>query len=191
MRLPGLLLVVCLLSTHLFAGIKAKDAAELLPPAEAPMGKLYELSNEGVILLRTGKFKEAEAVLRQALELAPRDGFCHSTLGIVFYSEGHYDNAVNELTTALSIDPKNATAHNYLGITASQKHWQKIAVKELETATTLDPTYADAHFNLAVVLATQPSPDKERARKYYQRALELGSERDSALESLIGIAAKN
>ncbi len=74
---------------------------------------------------------------------------------------------------------------NYLGITASQKGWQEAAQKELETATSLDPNYADANFNLAVVFATQTPPNKENARKYYQRATELGAERDSALEQLI------
>ena len=53
------------------------------------------------------------------------------------------------------------------------------------TATGIDPNYADANFNLAVVFATQTPPDKENARKYYQRAIELGAERDAALEQLI------
>jgi Flp pilus assembly protein TadD len=85
----------------------------------------------------------------------------------------------------LAIQPKNATAHNYLGITASQKGWQEAAQKELETATALDPNYADAFFNLSVVFATQQPPDKEKARKHYKRATELGAEPDTALEQLI------
>jgi len=152
--------------------------------AKAP-NNLYTLSNLGVVLFRAAKFKLAEETFKKAIAIAPEDGFSHCTLGIVYYSQGKYDDAVNELTKALAIDPKNATAHNYLGITASQKGWQEAAQKELETATTLDPSYADAHFNLAVVFATQTPPNKESARKYYQRATELGAERDAALEQLI------
>ena len=152
--------------------------------AKAP-NNLYTLSNLGVVLFRAGKLKLAEETFKKAIAVAPEDGFSHCTLGIVYYSQGKYDDAVNELTKALAIDPKNATAHNYLGITASQKGWQEAAEKELVTATTLDSVYADANFNLAVVYATQTPPNKENARKYYNRAVELGAERDAALEQLI------
>jgi Tfp pilus assembly protein PilF len=58
-------------------------------------------------------------------------------------------------------------------------------MKELETAIAIDPSYADAHFNLAVVYAMQEPPNKESARKFYKKALELGAEADTALEGLI------
>ena len=122
---------------------------------------------------------------RLGTQIAPEDAFSHTTLGIVYYSQAKYDDAVNELTKAVAIQPKNATAHNYLGITASQKGWQESAQKELETACALDPTYADAHFNLAVVFATQTPPNKEEAKKYYTKAIELGADPDSSLEGLI------
>lgn len=152
--------------------------------AKAP-NNLYALSNLGVARFRGGKLKLAEKAFEKAIAVAPEDAFSHCTLGIVYYSQGKYDEAVDALTKALAISPKNATAHNYLGITASQKGWQEAAQKELETATALDPNYADAFFNLAVVYATQQPPNKESARKHYQRATELGAEPDTALEQLI------
>ncbi len=152
--------------------------------AKAP-NNLYILSNLGVVRFRAGKLKLAEEALKKATQIAPEDAFSHTTLGIVYYSQAKYDDAVNELTKAVAIQPKNATAHNYLGITASQKGWQESAQKELETACALDPTYADAHFNLAVVFATQTPPNKEEAKKYYKKAIELGADPDSSLEGLI------
>ena len=146
---------------------------------------LYTLSNLGVVLFRSGKYKLAEEMFNKAIAVAPEDGFSHCTLGIVYYQESKLDEAVNELTKALAINPKNPTAHNYLGITASQKGWPEAAQKELETAVSLDASYADAYFNLAVVFATQQPPNKEEARKYYKRAVELGAEADAALEQLI------
>jgi tetratricopeptide (TPR) repeat protein len=147
---------------------------------------LYALSNLGVVLFRAGKNKQAEEAFQRVLALAPEDGFSRCTLGIIYYQAGKYDEAVKELTKALAINPKNATAHNYIGLTDSQKGWPEVAEAELETATKLDPKYADAYFNHAVVLATRTPPDKENARKNYQRAVELGAERDTALEQLIG-----
>jgi Flp pilus assembly protein TadD len=146
---------------------------------------LYALSNLGVVLFRSQKYKLAEEMFNKAIAVAPEDGFSHCTLGIVYYQETKLDEAVNELTKALAINPKNPTAHNYLGITASQKGWPEAAQKELETAVSIDPSYADAYFNLAVVFATQQPPNKEEARKYYKRAIELGAEADPALEQLI------
>jgi Flp pilus assembly protein TadD len=151
---------------------------------------LYTLSNLGVVLFRQGKNRLAEDTFNQAIAIAPDDGFSHCTLGIVYYQQSKYDDAINELTKALAINPKNATAHNYLGISESQKGRPETAEKELKLAISMDPNYADAHFNLAVVLVTCQSPKKGEANEYYQRALKLGSERDSALEQLIGSALK-
>jgi len=146
---------------------------------------LYALSNLGVVLFRSGNYELAEDMFNKAIAVAPEDGFSHCTLGIVYYQESKLDEAVNELSKALTINPKNPTAHNYLGITASKKGWPDVAQKELEAAVSLDANYADAYFNLAVVFATQQPPNKEEARKYYKRAIELGAQVDTALEQLI------
>jgi tetratricopeptide (TPR) repeat protein len=151
---------------------------------QAP-NNVYILSNLGVVYFRNEKWKLAEESLKKAIAVAPEDTFSHCTLGIVYYQEKRYDDAINSLTRALAINPKYAVAHNYLGITASQKGWQEAALKELETAIDLDPNYGDACFNLAVVYAMQQPPNKEMARKYYQRAIADGAEPDSGLEQLV------
>jgi Flp pilus assembly protein TadD/predicted nucleic acid-binding Zn-ribbon protein len=146
---------------------------------------LYSLSNLGVVYFRTGKLKAAELTLKKAVAIAPKDEFARTTLGIVYYREDKFDNALTELTKALAINPKSATAHNYLGITASQKGWQEAAEKEMLAAVADDPNYADAHFNLAVIYATAQPPSKELARRHYEKATELGSPPDPALERLL------
>jgi tetratricopeptide (TPR) repeat protein/predicted nucleic acid-binding Zn-ribbon protein len=152
--------------------------------AKAPTN-LYALSNLGVVQFRQGKLKLAEGSFRKAIAIAPEDAFSRCTLGIIYYSQNRYDEAVNELTKSLAINPKYAAAHNFLGITACQKGWQEAAQKELETATSLDPNYPDAHNNLPVVSATQQPANKQNARKFYQRATELGAEKDASLEALL------
>lgn len=152
--------------------------------AQAP-NNVYVLSNLGVVRFRSGKLRQAEEAFRKAIEVDPKDSFSRCTLGIVYYQQGKYDEAIDELTKALTVDPKNATAHNYLGITASQKGWHEAAQKEMETAIALDPNYADAYFNLAVIHATAQPPNREAARKYYEKALSLGAKPDPALASLL------
>ena len=146
---------------------------------------VYLLSNRAVVQFRMGKFKQAEETFKKALAIAPEDAFCWSTIGIVYYQEEKFDEAVNALTKSLAINPRNPTAHNYLGITAAQKGWMEAAQKELESAVQLDPKYGDAWYNLAISLATKQPPDKEEAKKAYDKAIELGVPKDAAMESLL------
>ena len=69
--------------------------------------------------------------------------------------------------------------------TAARKGWIEAALKELETALQLDAKYADAWFNLAVVHAIKPTPDKVEAKKCYDKAVELGADADPAMEALV------
>jgi Flp pilus assembly protein TadD len=151
---------------------------------DATPGNVYLLSNLGVTLFRQGKYKVSEAVFLEAAKLAPNDAFTRCTLGIVYYMQARYDDAVVSLKRALEINPNDAAAHNYLGMTLSQQGHEAEGLKELETAVKLDPAYADAIFNLAVALATWNPSKKAEARKYYQRALDLGVEHDAALDQI-------
>lgn len=165
---------------------KYQDAERLYDKAlQLVPNNLYLLSNRGVVQFRAGKLKPAEESFRKALAIAPEDSFCWCTLGIVYYSQEKFDDAVNALTKSLAINSRNATAHNYLGITAARKGWIEAALKELETALQLDAKYADAWFNLAVVHAIKPTPDKVEAKKCYDKAVELGADSDPAMEALV------
>ena len=165
---------------------KFTDSEKLYDKAlQVAPNNVYLLSNRAVVQFRMGKFKQSEESFRKALSVAPEDAFCWATLGIVYYSEEKFDEAVNALTKSLAINNKNPTAHNYLGITAAQKGWIEAAQKELETAIQLDPKYADAWFNLAVAHTLKQPPSKEEARKAYTRAIELGAEKDLAMETQI------
>ena len=165
---------------------KFQDAERLYDKAlQLVPNNIFLLANRGVVQFRANKLKPAEESFRKALAIAPEDSFCWCTLGIVYYSQGKFDDAVNALTKSLAINSRNATAHNYLGITAAQKGWMEAALKELETALQLDPKYADAWFNLAVVHATKNPSDKVEAKKCYEKAVELGAERDTAMEGLL------
>ena len=145
----------------------------------------YLLSNLGVALFREGKYKLSEETFRKAVEVDENDGFTHCALGILYYSQAKYDVAMDELRRALEINPKDATAHNYLGLALGLKGAAEEAENELEISVMLDPKYADAAFNLAVALATAQPPKKAAARKYYKQAIDLGAERDVALEQLM------
>ncbi len=159
----------------------AQDSA----PGSEPTGWLQKLSNGWFTGKQPTKLERAAEAYRKAIAIEPDDGSAHCKLGALYFAQGKYDEAVTHLTRALAIDPKDAIAHGYLGITASKKGWDEAALKELETAIAFDPKNPDFQFNLAVVLATYRPPDKERARRHYQRALRLGATPDPLMESLL------
>jgi tetratricopeptide (TPR) repeat protein len=148
----------------------------------------------GAILMRATRYPGVSAVLLlwgflTVGHAGEGDGrLTAGELGVRYVQEGRWDLAMEELIKAIAEDPRNAVWHNSLGTAAAAKNQPEMAIRELETAIQLDPAYLDAHFNLAVLLAIRFPPDKENARKYYQRALELGAEKDTALETLIGIS---
>ncbi|HUK83477.1 MAG TPA: tetratricopeptide repeat protein [Verrucomicrobiae bacterium] len=143
------------------------------------------LSNIGVICYKQGKLDEAEQTLRKVVAAAPNDSQSRSLLGAIYYRSGKLEEAFGELTRAVALDPRNAEAHNYLGITLSKKGWQAAAEQEIRRALELNPQYADAHFNLAAMYARQKTPNLELARYHYQKALDLGAERDPQMEALL------
>jgi len=129
--------------------------------------------------------EQAGNTLKKALALEPDHAEAHRLLGVVYYHQRKDDAAVDELRKAIDLQPDDAVAHNYLGVIACLRGWPKMAEEEIQRAITIDPNYADACLNLAVYHATQQPPDKQKARKNYQRALELGSKPNRTIEGAI------
>ena len=185
-KLPAEVKPIAEQAKQAFEREKFTDSEKLYDKAlQVAPNNVYLISNRAVVQFRMGKYKQAEENFKKALSIAPEDAFCWATIGIVYYSEEKYDEAVNALTKSLAINPRNPTAHNYLGITAAQKGWLEAAQRELETSIQLDPKYADAWFNLAVSHTLKQPPNKDEARKAYAKAVELGADKDPAMEGML------
>jgi tetratricopeptide (TPR) repeat protein len=146
------------------------------------------LSNLGVIYYQQSRLDEAEDLLRKAVAASPGDSQAHAVLGVIYFRKAHTEDAYSELTRAVALNPRNAEAHNYLGIVMSEKGWATAAEQEVRRAIELKPEYADAHFNLAVIYSREKTPRLELARYHYQKARDLGAERDSSLETALAAA---
>jgi Flp pilus assembly protein TadD len=133
------------------------------------------------------RLDEAEETLRKATAVAPNDSQTRAVLGVVYYRKGKVEDAYGELTRAVALNPRNAEAHNYLGIVMSEKGWATAAEQEVRRAIELNPQYADAHFNLAVIYSREKTPRLELARYHYQKARDLGADRDPKLEATLGL----
>ena len=71
--------------------------------------------NLGNLLMAQGQLTEAAAPLEKAVALAPKNAFCHMTLGIYYRKLGKTEAASRELQLATQLEPDNAVAHYQLG----------------------------------------------------------------------------
>jgi tetratricopeptide (TPR) repeat protein len=88
--------------------------------------------NLGNLLMEQGRIKEALAPLAKAVELAPKNAFCHMILGGAYRQNGELDQAQQELETATKLEPDNPTAHYQLGRVYKQQHALDRAQAEFE-----------------------------------------------------------
>lgn len=109
----------------------------------------------GLVYQQTDRLVEAEAYLRQALQLNPDSPDAHSNLSVALRRLKRLDEAADSCRRALQLRPDFADAHNNLGvILQEQGHWDE-AAQHYRHALRTTPNHIDANNNLAIVLARQ------------------------------------
>ncbi len=151
---------------------------------------LMGLVNLGLVEFQLGNTSAAEESLRRALALRLETAPAWLTLGMIQMDRGEDDAAFASLAQAVHHDPLNARARNFLGVVAGRRGWIDGAQHELRRAVELDPTYADAHYNLAVFYLQEDPPAVELARRHYQKARDLGLEKDPNMEKTFSAAPR-
>lgn len=151
---------------------------------------LLGLLNLGVVEFSAGNPARAEELLKKAVSVRIETAAAWQTLGIIYMDQERFDEALAALAQAVLQDPINSRSRNYLGVVIGRKGWIDGAQSELRRAVELDPNYADAHYNLAVFYLEEKPPSVELARRHYFRALELGAEKDKAMEKMFNSSAE-
>ncbi len=92
-----------------------KKAIELVPDNQ-PNGKAQALNYLAYSWVDMGmNIEEAFRMLKQAVELAPRDGMIIDSLGWGYYRLGRYEDAVRELERAVELKPGDPVINDHLG----------------------------------------------------------------------------
>ncbi len=124
---------------------------------------------------------------REALRLAPYDGFAHYDLGMAMRNEGKLDDAAQHFAAAVQFTPANvevlynaADMHCSLGEVLLAKARVQEATGVLSKAVALDANNARAHYFLALALAAQGM--LEEPLKHYSVACSLQPTVDKAPE---------
>ena len=115
---------------------------------------------EGVRLIREGRFDQALVKLEQAHSIAPRNATIENLMGITETQLGHIDEACNHYRNAIRLDPAQAAPHRNLGFNLLNSKDFTHAEPELREASRLDPNDSFAHYYL-FLLALATNRDAE------------------------------
>lgn len=130
--------------------------------------KEYE---NGLILLRQGKYQQAILAFKEAIKKNPYYKEAYNQLGLSYYQKKEWKNAILSFKKALSLDASYNEVNNNLGL--AYKACGKIdnAIVSFKTAIKNDPTSPNFHYNLANCLYKKGLIlDSE---KEYQKAIEI------------------
>ena len=114
-------------------------------------------NNLGITLQMTGELDDAELMLSQALELAPRSHCSWNNLGTLYRQQGKYAEAQNAYDKCLELKPDYAPAYNNLGLlyVALGATFYSNAVYMFQMSHKMDSTLLAAKSNLARLKAIQ------------------------------------
>jgi protein O-GlcNAc transferase len=116
--------------------------------------------DEGVKLIREGRFDQARVKLEEAHRLAPGNATIENLLGITETKLGNIDEANRDYRNAIRLEPSLATAHKNLGFNLLTAKDFSHAEPELREAQRLDPRDNFVHYYLALLaLATGRGAD--------------------------------
>ena len=134
---------------------------------------------------RLGRFGQAEAHYRSALDLSPDDPKVWNDAGYSYYLQHRLADAERSLKTAAKFDPNNPRIQTNLGLALAAAGKTDEALAALSKAG--GPAAGNA--NLAYLLASLGKTDE--ARKHYQTALRLQPQLAPAREALARLDAQD
>ena len=125
-------------------------------------------TEEGLILVRAGRWDEAEPLLDKAVVAQPDNENVLSTLGIVAWQHHHdLNKAVEWFTKALAAHPDrdgfNASVHNNLGGVYGEQGDYASAIAQYRLAVGISPQDPEYHTNLANALGAANHYDEARS----------------------------
>jgi adenylate cyclase len=121
-----------------------------------------------------GRFDEAIAAEKKALELDPLNTFLNTDLAFFLYWARRYEDAITQIRKTLELDPNNAFAHSILGWCLIGKGNKAEARAEFQKATSLDdlPWYISS-----LGYACAAEGDRAKAEQILQHLEELSKQR--------------
>ncbi len=131
-------------------------------------------NNLGIVYDTAGRYGEAIAEYREALELNTDYIEAHNNLAVIYDRMGRNEEAIRELQEVLRLNPGYTEGHSNLAHVYTGMGQYGEAIFELEKALGLNPGYAPAHNSLGHIFAGQKK--YQEAVKEFQEAIRLDPE---------------
>lgn len=106
-------------------------------------------------------------------------------LGLSAWRCGDLQLATQAFEKGLELSPGDASLHNYLGVVNFSQGDFETARRQFVLAVELDDELIEANYNLAVLYSTPEKNDLKQARKHYEKAIQLGRNKNESLEKKI------
>ena len=145
----------------------ADIAAALARTPESPRAHF----ERGVMLLNSGRYREAISDFNAALEADPRDAWALANRGVTRVWLGDEAGATADLDAAAAIDPRNPVVFRARGLMAERRGRSEEAIAAFTTSLEIDPNSGFAFGHRAE--AYRRVGDNERALADAARAIEL------------------
>jgi tetratricopeptide (TPR) repeat protein len=113
---------------------------------------LRRILERGQVLIRERRLEEADAWLRRAVKIFPREAEAHFAFGVVQHKLGRLGDEETAFRRALELNPGIAAAHSNWGICRQMKGFTEDAIAAYRRAIRADPGFAPAYDNLASLL---------------------------------------
>jgi len=120
---------------------------------------------------QAGRYQDAEAAYRRALQIRPDYPEACNGLGLALAGQGKTAEAIRQFQRALHIDPCFADAHNSWGLVLADAGRLDQAIEHYLEALRLNPNEAEFHYNLGLALARKGRIAE--AERRFRRATEL------------------
>lgn len=143
--------------------------------------------SSGVAYGSAGRYPEAVADLKKAMEIDPKSFDAHNNLGIYYTDMGQIENAVSVLENASSLAPeKESVPYNIGNAYAKAGNYNK-AIEYYLKATKINDKYEDAYNNIGNCYAAMK--DYQAAIPYFKKVIELNPNNQKVLNN-IGVTYK-
>jgi predicted O-linked N-acetylglucosamine transferase (SPINDLY family) len=129
------------------------------------------LISAGKALDALGRYEDAVAKYRAALDAAPDSVDALKNCGMVLQKLNRSEEAIESLERGLAVEPNDAQLHCFHGIALGASNRAEEALAAFGKAIALKADYAEAHYNAGVALAGRNR--HEEALATYDRALVL------------------
>jgi tetratricopeptide (TPR) repeat protein len=142
-----------------FPGVKTEVRIDPQQIQVVPLGPAEAEALRGDFLARTGRPREARALLESALRQDPQLSWAHEGLGVVEWGRGRSEDALRHFTEAARLSPRNYLAQFWAGLVvdpnADPRADSARREQALRRASEGNPGFAPALAALARLLAEQ------------------------------------